>query len=70
LDLQLCDIWAYSLRKREEIKAGAAAKPIDQRGVELVEARIHTGHQTFQDPMDWMTLLQKKERPGDKTGSA
>jgi len=60
LVLQLCDLCAYTVRKREEIKAGAPPKPIDQRGIELVEPIIHVGDEAFQDTMDWMISLQKK----------
>jgi hypothetical protein len=58
--LQLCDLCAYTVRKKEEIKAGAPPKPIDQRGIELVEPIIHVGDEAFQDTMDWMISLQKK----------
>ena len=60
LVLQLCDLCAYTVRKKEEIKAGAPPKPIDQRGIELVEAIVHVGDELFQDTMDWMISLQKK----------
>lgn len=69
LVLQLCDLCAYSIRKKEETKAGSVAKPIDQRGIELASSLIHIGDEAFQDTMDWMISLQKKERPGDKPGS-
>ena len=60
---QLCDVCAYCARKREEVQAGAALKPIDKRGVELIEPLIHRGNEAFQDTMDWMIALQK-ERSG------
>ena len=60
---QLCDVCAHSARKREEVQAGATLKPIDKRGVELIEPLIHRGNEAFQDTMDWMIALQK-ERSG------
>ena len=60
---QLFDVCAYSARKSEEVQAGAALKPIDKRGVELIEPLIHRGNEAFQDTMDWMIALQK-ERSG------
>ncbi len=67
--VQLCDLCAYSARKKEEIATGLASKPIDQRGIELIEPLIHRGNEAFQDTIDWMFAQQKKERPGDKPGS-
>jgi hypothetical protein len=60
LVLQLCDLCAYSVRKKEEIKAGLPAKPIDQAGIERVDPIIYKGDEAFQDTMDWMISLQKK----------
>ena len=61
--LQLCDLCAYSARKKEEIKAGAKPKPVDQRGIEILDSIIHSGDEAFQDTMDWMISIQK-ERSG------
>lgn len=62
--LQLCDLCAYSARKKEEIKSGMPPKPIDQGGIELVEPIIHVGDEAFQDTMDWMISLQKRSGQG------
>lgn len=68
LVLQLCDLCAYSVRKKEEIKAGASVKSIDQRGIELVETIIYCGDEAFQDTMDWMISLQKRSGQGINPG--
>lgn len=67
--LQLCDLCAYSARKKEEIKIGLPAKPIDENGVQLIESLIHRGNEAYKDTLDWVISQQKKERPGDKPGS-
>ena len=68
LVLQLCDLCAYSVRKKEEIKAGAGAKPIDQRGIELLEPIIHIGDEAFMDTMDWRFLCKKRSGQGINPG--
>ncbi len=44
LVLQLCDLCAYSARKKEEGKAGLAVKQIDLGGIELIEPLIYRGN--------------------------
>lgn len=58
LPLQLCDLFALSLRKREEVKAGQQAKRIDESGIKRAEALIHRGNEAFPDVMAW--LAQQK----------
>lgn len=65
LVLQLCDLCAYSARKKEEAKAGLPLKPLDQGGVALIEPIIYRGNEAMQDTLDWVIATQKKERPGD-----
>jgi hypothetical protein len=67
--LQLCDLCAYSARKKEEARIGLATRTVDQNGILLIEPLIHRGNEAFQDTLDWVVSQQKKERPGDKPGS-
>jgi hypothetical protein len=67
--LQLCDLCAYSARKKEEIKIGLSAKPVDENGIKLIEPLIHRGNEAYKDTLGWVVAQQKKERPGDKPGS-
>jgi hypothetical protein len=69
LVLQLCDLCAYSARKKEEAKAGLPLKPIDQGGIALIEPIVYRGNEAMQDTLDWVIATQKKERPGAKPGS-
>jgi hypothetical protein len=68
LHLQLCDMCAFSARKKEEIKAGLPAKPVDASGIKLIEPLIHRGPDALQDVLQWIVAEtqspQKKERPG------
>ena len=60
LPLQLCDLCAYSIRKKEERMLGLPAKRIDDGGIEGVEPLIHRGEEQFQDVIAWVTEQQKK----------
>jgi hypothetical protein len=53
--LQLCDICALSVRKKEEQKEGLSAKPIDAEGIRLVGPLIHRGNEAWVDVMKWLT---------------
>jgi len=68
LHLQLCDLCAYSARKKEEAKIGIPPKPIDAGGIALIEPLIHRGPDALQDVLQWIVAEndrgQKKERPG------
>jgi len=63
LVLQLCDLCAYSLRKKEEVSVGISPKPIDASGVSMVDRITHVGEEPFHDVLEWI----KKERPGNKS---
>lgn len=63
LVLQLCDLCAYSLRKKAEQEMGLTAKPIDESGILMVDQITHKGVEPFEDVLDWI----KKERPGNKS---
>lgn len=67
--LQLCDLCAFSVRKKEESKAGLPVKSIDQGGISLIEPLIYRGSESLQDTLGWLLSLQKKERPGNSSGS-
>jgi hypothetical protein len=54
LPLQLCDLFALTLRKREEIKIGLPAKAIDESGIVRAEALVHRGAEAFKDVVDWL----------------
>jgi hypothetical protein len=63
--LQLCDLCAYSARRREEKKISLTVKPIDEGGIPLIEPLIHVGDERFTDVNAWLTAEQKKGRPGN-----
>lgn len=54
LVLQLCDLCAYSLRKKEEQRIGMHPKPIDATGIEMVDRITHVGTEPFHDVLDWI----------------
>jgi len=58
LPLQLCDLFALSLRKGEEVKAGHAAKTVDESGIKRAKALTHRGNEAFPDVIAW--LAQQK----------
>lgn len=63
LVLQLCDLCAYSLRKKAERELGLPARSIDESGILMVDQITHVGVEPFEDVLDWI----KKERPGNKS---
>ncbi|MGD0653042.1 MAG: DUF3800 domain-containing protein [Thermoguttaceae bacterium] len=62
--LQLCDLCAYSLRKREEEKITLGVNPLHQSGIKLLEPLIYQGDEAFQDVIEWFSTEEKKKRPG------
>lgn len=58
--LQLCDLFAYSLRKYEEEKTGLKIKPIDEHLIPLVQPLIHRGNESMPDVLAWLEEMQKK----------
>ncbi len=54
LVLQLCDLCAYSLRKKEEQRIGIASKLIDASGIQMVDRITHVGFEPFHDVLDWI----------------
>jgi hypothetical protein len=61
LPLQLCDLYAMSLRKRRERAIGLPSKSIDDSGIELAEKQLHLDVQNDQDVLAWLTEERKKE---------
>lgn len=66
LPLQLCDLFALSLRKREEIKIGLPPKAIDESGIQLAESLVHRGNEAYRDVIAWLTQ-QHAERNKEAT---
>ena len=62
--LQLCDLCALTLRKKEEAKAGFRDNPIYHGGIKLLEPLIHRGDESLQDVLAWISAEEKKKRPG------
>lgn len=54
LALQLCDLCAYSLRKKEERLLGLEPKTIDDSGIELVDRITHIGDEPWHDVIEWI----------------
>ena len=65
--LQLCDLCAYSARKREEAALGRTIKPHHQEGINLVTPLIRQGDESLAEVIEWMTQ-QIKKRPGTESG--
>jgi hypothetical protein len=62
--LQLCDLCAFTLRKKEEAKTGFRDNPLHKSGIALLEPLIHYGDEALWDVLDWFTAEEKKKRPG------
>lgn len=60
LPLQLCDLIAFWLRKKEEAKIGIPIKSIDTEAIAAIEPLIHQGNEAWWDVMNWLTAQQKK----------
>lgn len=56
--LQLCDMCVLQARKKVETEAGAATKPFDTRGIELLEPLILRGNEQFADVIAWLKQQQ------------
>jgi hypothetical protein len=71
LPLQLCDLFAMSLRKQSERDwACGPPKAFDDSGIARSQALLYTDNQHLNDTMRWLTTPHadfiKKQRPGDK----
>lgn len=56
--LQLCDLCVLHARKKEEMKSGAAAKPFDTEGIQLITPLIHRGNEQTTEVLDWLRREQ------------
>lgn len=54
LPVQLCDLFALSLRKAEERRAGLAARSIDDSGIDRAEKLVIRGDEAFADVIKWL----------------
>lgn len=52
--LQLCDLCAMSVRKKEERKEGLSAQTVDDSGIALIEGLIHRGDDSLVDVLQWL----------------
>jgi hypothetical protein len=59
LPLQLCDLYAMSLRKASERKAGAEPKSFDDSGIILAESLIFRDNKHDEDVIKWLTEQHK-----------
>ena len=59
LPLQLCDVFALSLRKMEERRCGAEPRSIDESGIVLAEQLVHRGLESHRDVLAWLTEQQR-----------
>lgn len=60
LPLQLCDLIALSLRKREEKALGHPAKSFDEKAFPIIESLVHRGNEATLDVLSWLADRQKK----------
>ena len=58
--LQLCDVCAFSARKKEERELGLPAKEIDTGGIERLEPLIHRGNEAIWDVIAW--VMEEREK--------
>lgn len=61
LVLQMCDLCAYSARKKEEAKAGMHGRIEDQGGIDLIEPLIHRGDESLIDTLEWVTFQRNNQ---------
>lgn len=64
LPLQLCDLFALSLRKHEEIKLGMPPKSVDESGIRRAEKLVHRGNEASReiDVIAWLTQQQNERK--------
>lgn len=58
LPLQLCDLYAYSLRKRVEFEAYGTKRWFDEPAFPLVARLSHRGNASSLDVVDWLKSLR------------
>jgi hypothetical protein len=64
--LQLCDMCVLHARKKEEIQAGAIAKPFDVEGIKHIESLILRGNEQIWDVIAWLKDEQRKSGEAGK----
>lgn len=64
LVLQLCDLCAYIVRRKEEGMTGGKAKPVDEVLWKQLSPMTVVGDERMPDVIQWLEGGQKKERPG------
>ncbi len=62
--LQLCDMCAFAVRRKEEEKAGITLSPLNATWTNLADRLIHRGSESFPDVIQWLAEQNKKGRPG------
>jgi hypothetical protein len=62
--LQLCDLCALTLRKREEAEAGFRDNPLYHDAIALLDPLIIRGDERWRDVLKWVSTEEKKKRPG------
>ena len=67
LPLQLCDLFALSLRKGDEVRLGLPPKSVDASGIQKAQALASIANGGFADVIAWLTQ-QQNERKKEATG--
>ncbi len=67
--LQLCDLCAYTLRKKSEAEVGLRDNPIHHDGIALLEPLIYRGDESLGDVLAWLSAEVKKEAARDNVQS-
>ena len=67
--LQLCDLCAYTLRKKEEAKAGLRDNPLHHSGIALLEPLIYRSNENLRDVLRWFSNEERKNRGPIETDS-
>ena len=57
--IQLADLCTLHARKDEERKIGIPAKPVDDNGIQLLQALVHRGEESLADVNRWLQQVQK-----------
>jgi hypothetical protein len=62
LILQLCDLCAYTLRKKYEANAGFHDDPLQHSGIALLDPLLYGGNENMQDVLQWVASEKMKGR--------
>lgn len=58
LPLQLCDLCAYTARKKEEAKVGMPLKSTDDGAIQKMDPLVHRGNELLWDVLNWLAKQQ------------